>query len=130
SIVGMAGGGSQSLALIGNGAPFLTSSPASASVLAGGMGFLRAGASGAWPLSFQWQYNGTNLPAATNSFLLFTNVGLREAGVYSVIVSNAFGQVTNSSAKLAVMPALITNQPQTQVTWLASPVTFGPRAQF
>ena len=31
-------------------------------------------ATGAWPLTYQWKFNGAYLPGVTNSFLLLTNV--------------------------------------------------------
>ena len=55
------------------------------------------------PISYQWQFNGANLPVPNTNTLSLTNVRYNQAGVYSVIVSNAL-VVTNSSASLAVVP--------------------------
>jgi putative intracellular protease/amidase len=46
---------------------------------------------GAPPPQFQWQRNGTNLPGATNSSLLFTNVTLADDGFYVLQASNFLG---------------------------------------
>src|SRR5208337_4391128 len=39
-------------------------------------------------LSYQWQFNGTNLAAATTDALLLTNVGATNEGQYSVVLVN------------------------------------------
>jgi hypothetical protein len=57
---------------------------------------------GSPPLSYQWQLNGRNVPYATGSLLVLTHVQLADAGVYSVIVSNAGGTVTSSNAVLTL----------------------------
>jgi hypothetical protein len=61
-------------------------------------------ASSSAPLSYQWQFYGTNIFGATNSTLTFTSVELTNAGVYSVLVSNSVGVATSSNAVLQVLP--------------------------
>jgi hypothetical protein len=68
-------------------------------------------ASGARPLSFQWRLNGTNLPGATNEWLVLTNVQTNQAGVYSVLVSNPLGTVTSSEGVLTVFAPPEVNVP-------------------
>jgi alpha-tubulin suppressor-like RCC1 family protein len=68
---------------------------------------------GQGPFSYQWQFNGTNLMAATNSLLTLTDVQLAAAGNYSLIVSNFYGYVTNSVV-LTVAPTITTQSPQNQ----------------
>lgn len=46
-----------------------------------------------FPLSYQWQFNGTNISGATSATYTFTAVN---SGTYSVIVSNAAGSVSFS----------------------------------
>jgi hypothetical protein len=53
-------------------------------------------------LKYQWRFNGTALPAATNASLVLTNITLKDAGTYSVIVSNSTGAVINDKASLTV----------------------------
>jgi alpha-tubulin suppressor-like RCC1 family protein len=60
-------------------------------------------AHGAPPLSYQWQWNGTNLPGATSARCPLVQVQAGQAGAYSVIVSNASGCVTSSPAWLQVV---------------------------
>lgn len=75
-------------------------------------------------LSYQWQFNGTNLSGATRSALVLANVQTNQAGPYAVTVSNAYATVTSSSAILNVVPLLITNQPQPQLACVGGQATF------
>lgn len=67
---------------------------------------------GSRPLRYQWRFNGSAIPEATNSTFSVTNVSFSNRGDYSVAVSNAFGAVTSTPAVLTVVPLLITIQPQ------------------
>jgi uncharacterized repeat protein (TIGR01451 family) len=58
------------------------------------------------PLSYQWQFDGTNFAGATASMLTMTNVQPPNAGNYTVIIGNAAGAFTNASAGLRVSPTL------------------------
>jgi len=53
-------------------------------------------------IAYQWKQNGTNIPGATNSGLLFDPVTSTNAGTYSVLVSNNFGTVISLAADLHV----------------------------
>jgi hypothetical protein len=57
---------------------------------------------GTAPFSYQWLFNGTNLPGATTVPLTLANVTMDEAGTYAVIVTNGAGSVTSSNAVLVV----------------------------
>jgi hypothetical protein len=76
------------------------------------------------PLAYQWRFNGTDLSGATDATLLLTNVQPAAAGVYSVVVTNAFGAVTSSNAVLSLIPLLITAQPQDQIRWPGATAAF------
>jgi len=64
-------------------------------------------ATGSLPLSYQWQFNGRNIDSGTNSLLTLANLESAHTGVYSVLVSNAFGLVTSSNALLAFPPNVV-----------------------
>lgn len=54
-------------------------------------------------LSYQWQFDGTNISGATQSTLTLTNVQFSDAGGYSVVVSNSGASVTSSNGTLTVV---------------------------
>ena len=98
---------SPALLAVIDGPPVITSQPASATVLAGGTATFAVMANGTKPLSYQWQFNGTNLNLATNSSLAVGNAGAVNAGLYQVLVTNAYGSATSSVATLTVVRSLI-----------------------
>ncbi len=55
-------------------------------------------------VTYQWQFNGTNILNATNSTLLLNFVQYANAGAYSVFVTNGFGAMVSSNAVLTVVP--------------------------
>jgi hypothetical protein len=83
-------------------APTIVSQPEGAAKWVGGNVSFSVDAIGTLPLSYAWQLNGTNLPGATGHTLDIASVQFRNAGVYTVIVSNIAGRVTSSGAVLSV----------------------------
>jgi hypothetical protein len=63
-------------------------------------------ATGSPVLSYQWNFNGTNILGETNASLTLTNVQLNQAGIYTVWVTNNYGSILSSNATLAVNPLL------------------------
>lgn len=61
---------------------------------------LSATVSGTPPLTYQWQFNGTNIPGATGASLTLTNLTALHAGAYRLTVSNAAGTNTSAMAEL------------------------------
>jgi hypothetical protein len=97
-----------------NGPPFSLQPPAGRfSVLFSNITF-SVNADGSLPFSFQWQFNGTNLPAATNTSLTLTNLQLSNEGSYAVTVTNAFGSVTSSNASLIHSRIVLWGSPSNQ----------------
>ena len=82
-------------------------------------------ASGSTPLSYQWQWNGTNLyngsgvSGALTAALKLTGVPPTQAGAYTVVISNAAGSVTSAVAQLTVF-TLADALDNTAFTWLTS----------
>lgn len=76
-------------------------SNATFSVVAEGLGALR----------YQWQRNGTDLPARTNSSLALTNLQLADSGNYRVVVSDDLGSTPSWSAALIVLLRPTITQP-------------------
>ncbi|HSU53711.1 MAG TPA: PA14 domain-containing protein [Candidatus Dormibacteraeota bacterium] len=54
-------------------------------------------------LFYQWRHAGTNVPGGTEASLGIPNAQLTDAGVYDVIVANAYDSVTSAPAKLYVV---------------------------
>jgi hypothetical protein len=52
--------------------------------------------------TFQWSFNGTNLPAQTAPMLALTNIDSNMAGEYTVAVSNQYGVTISQPAMLTV----------------------------
>ncbi len=82
--------------------PLILTPPANAAVQAGALAQFQVVADGSRPLSYQWQFEGTNVAAATNTSLLLANVSFADAGAYAAVVNNAFGAVTSAAAMLFV----------------------------
>jgi hypothetical protein len=73
-------------------------------VHSGGRATFSVAATGAEPTTYQWQLNGTNIAAATNSSFTIDRVTVESTGNYSVILSNSFGSVISSNGALVVAP--------------------------
>jgi hypothetical protein len=90
--------------------PVITSQPQSQLVDVGSDVNLQVVASGTPPLSYQWQFNGTNLSNAGNisgsgtTNLLVNNVQSNNVGNYRVVVTNTSGSATSSVAALTLRP--------------------------
>jgi len=56
-------------------------------------------------LTYQWYKDGVAIDGANDDALLVPSVQFANAGLYSVVVSSIYGQVTNTPAMLVVNPA-------------------------
>jgi hypothetical protein len=86
----------------------ITSSPASQSVPAGTTVTFGGGATGTGPLTYQWQFDGTNFAGATNTSLTITSAVISNAGSYTLVAINPYGSSTSLVATLAVDESTIT----------------------
>lgn len=73
----------------------ISTQPVGQSFASGGGLTLNVAASGTG-LSYQWQFNGTNIPGATNPALSLSNLGATNAGAYRVVISSSAGGSTTS----------------------------------
>lgn len=102
--------------------PAILSEPLDQTVLEGeGVGFSVA-ADGSWPLHYQWRFEGTNVPGATDAKLNLPNVNPTQAGLYTVVVTNEVGVACSRNARLAVVP---TPSSAMQAVLLATPIGLG-----
>ena len=93
------------------GSPLITTQPTNQTVIMGSNATFSVTATGTPPLSYQWCFNSGVLANATNAGLILTNVQPKQAGIYSVVVSNGVGTVTSSYAVLRVW------NPSSVVAW-------------
>ena len=63
-----------------------------------------AAVSGVTPISFQWQFNGTNISGATNTAYTIPAVAVTNGGLYTLQIVDGYGGTTNTSATLTVIP--------------------------
>jgi Regulator of chromosome condensation (RCC1) repeat/Immunoglobulin I-set domain len=113
NVAAIAAGSGDGLMLVGSGPPAFSGMPVIRTVAVGSRAYFRAVAVGAMPISYQWTCNGTNLPIATNTVLVLTNVQPEQAGnSYSLIASNALGAATNGAMILNELPVDFAIQPQ------------------
>ena len=64
---------------------------------------LSVSASGAGPLTYQWWFDGTPLPNATNATLVRAATQASQSGSYWVVVANAAGSTTSRLASVVVV---------------------------
>jgi hypothetical protein len=95
--------------------PLIALQPTNQTVNSGSSATFSVGAMGAEPLSYQWQFNGSPVLAATESVFNVVSAQPADAGTYSVLVTNAYGTMLSSNATLTVLfPPAIVTQPQSQ----------------
>ncbi|MGZ4974091.1 MAG: immunoglobulin domain-containing protein, partial [Limisphaerales bacterium] len=80
--------------------------------------------------SYQWQFDGADLPGATNSSLVITNVQFANAGTYDLVVTNFAGATTSSNATLTVVayPPSIVSQPTNRGVVVGGSASFSVNA--
>ena len=73
------------------------------------------------PLFYQWQFNGSDIPGATDANYRITRVQVPDMGRYNAVVKNSTGTVISLAAVLTVDP--LQNPDPTHLVWI-NPGTF------
>ena len=93
--------------------PKFVVNPHSQNGIAGKKVILSGAATGSSPITYQWQFGGTNLAGATKAVLLLTDLTTNETGPYEIVAMNPVGAVTSKVAMLnVIVPPSIISQPQ------------------
>lgn len=79
--------------------------PESQAVMEGDPVTLNVIAVGVRPIFYQWRFNETDIPNATNWYYYIDEAKLSDAGDYSVVVSNVSCTLTSAPARLNVVKA-------------------------
>jgi DNA-binding beta-propeller fold protein YncE len=82
--------------------PSITRQPRPESLLVGEGAYFYISAEGTAPLKYQWRREGGNLFGATDIDYFLSNAQTNQAGLYTVVVTNAAGSVTSTPALLTV----------------------------
>ncbi len=81
-------------------------------------------------LSYQWSFDGTNIPGATSSTYIIPNTVSNNTGLYTVIASNTFGGVTSSPISLSlVFTPIVLSSPQDLTIGPGDPASFTVQAR-
>lgn len=107
--------------------PTISTSLTNETVTIGSNVAFTVGASGTAPLSYVWKFGSATL-SANAATLQLNNVTTNNAGVYTVIVSNAGGSVTNSATLSVLTPLSIASQPTGVIATDGSQVSFAVEA--
>ena len=103
-------GSSQAVLQVLVSAPFISLQPTNQTLRPGDTAVLAVHAQGNFPLTYQWQANGTNLIDAGNlsgsktDTLTITNVTEANNGAYSLAVTNPLGGTSSAAAVLSIIP--------------------------
>jgi Immunoglobulin I-set domain len=86
--------------------PGILAQPQDQVVDGNGVASFGVGTTGTSPFSYQWLFQGTNLPDSNTGTLTIPDVTPQNLGSYAVIVANNYGSVTSSIANLYMYPYL------------------------
>ncbi len=117
-VTAIAAGDTFSVALVEvpEGLPEIIEPPRDVAVWAGSNAVFTVGAVSQDPPSYQWFFNDTPLPGTETLSLELSNAQPQSEGEYWVVVSNQFGVVTSTVARLSVysehQPELIAEWPE------------------
>ncbi|MGI8964470.1 MAG: immunoglobulin domain-containing protein, partial [Limisphaerales bacterium] len=106
-------------------APTIATQPPNQTLLVGQSVLFNVIANGSSPLSYQWRFNNTAIPGATNFGYSISAAQTNHAGNYTVVVTNLYGATTSVVATLNInAPVFIAVHPQSQSVSQAANATF------
>jgi hypothetical protein len=116
------------------GAPSIVVQPADLTVDELAPARLLVVADGSPPLAYQWRRNGVDIAGATGSVLNFIATAGDSGALYSVVVTNAQGNVASATATLTVRlrnagPPRIVSQPQNATVGVGGRAVFAVTAE-
>ncbi|MGC8744958.1 MAG: immunoglobulin domain-containing protein [Verrucomicrobiia bacterium] len=82
--------------------PNFITQPTGGFVKQGNTFVLNAIVQGSMPISYQWQFNGSDIPGEQSDTLTLSNITLQQAGEYKLIASNQYGVSTSAVAVVMV----------------------------
>jgi pectate lyase len=112
------------------GAVSIATQPAPQTVTVGSSATLTVIATGSAPISYQWYKDGTAIAGAVSNSLTFASAVLGDTANYTAVVTNSFGSMTSSIARLTVNSApvavapSITAQPASQTVFVGASASF------
>ena len=83
--------------------PQILAEPQTLSALAGTNASFTVGYQAAPPVSFQWYFNGSIIPNATNATHTIQGVTAASVGDYRVVITNRYGSATSAVARLLLI---------------------------
>ncbi len=104
----------------GVGLPVITVNPSAQAVGVGGVAGFQVAAASAAPLNYQWYFNQTAIPGATQPKLTIADASASQAGLYQAAVWNANGTNWSGAAGLWIMTV------RAQGAGLAGLTAYGP----
>ena len=128
NVVAVAAGSSFGLALVSDGSPIIIRQPVGGTAFSGNQFTLSAKVASSTPVTYAWLFNGTNLPNATNSTFVLSNIQPGDAGLYQLAVTNAVGSAVSVPVSVVVVdgaPSLLTFPAATNRPYIGSSFTLG-----
>ncbi len=119
------------LAMVGYGWPQIKLVAQTSTNHIGGNGLIMANLQGTFPLSRQWYHDAFPVAAATNSWLLLTNLQSADSGIYTLVVSNIAGQSTSAPLNYDMNPSpyFLAPQPSQQNALVGDPLCLAVNAE-
>lgn len=90
-----------------NSPPVVTAQPGNRVTSVAAPVSFSVGVGGNAPFTYQWRFNGIPISGATGSVYGISGVVSAHTGIYSVAITNAYGNTASSNATLSVIPARV-----------------------